>query len=115
MPAAAIPVATLGYIGSSDSFDRAITEFAVAYADQTERDHELLCRAIDRGDLPSDARDVNDNQWLATEFEENRAHLRAVAYRMLGSQSEADDAVQETWIRLQSLGNRGCGRTSVAG
>ena len=49
------PVATLGYIGSGDSFDRAITDFAVAYADQTERDHELLCRAIDRGELPSDA------------------------------------------------------------
>jgi hypothetical protein len=49
------PVATLGYIGSGDSFDRAITEFAVAYADQTERDHERLCRAIERGELPSEA------------------------------------------------------------
>jgi len=36
----------------------------------------------------------------ATEFEQHRAHLRAVAYRMLGSPSEADDAVQESWIRL---------------
>ena len=37
---------------------------------------------------------------LTQEFEEHRAHLRAVAYRMLGSASEADDAVQESWIRL---------------
>jgi RNA polymerase sigma-70 factor (ECF subfamily) len=38
--------------------------------------------------------------WLATEFEAQRAHLRAVAYRMLGSLTEADDAVQEAWLRL---------------
>src|SRR4029434_1541511 len=37
---------------------------------------------------------------LAEQFEQHRAHLRAVAYRMLGSASEADDAVQEGWIRL---------------
>src|SRR2546426_1894659 len=37
---------------------------------------------------------------LAAPFEENRTHLRAVAYRMLGSLSEADDAVQEAWLRL---------------
>jgi RNA polymerase sigma-70 factor (ECF subfamily) len=42
---------------------------------------------------------------LAEEFEKHRAHLRAVAYRMLGSSSEAEDAVQESWIRL--------GRTDV--
>ncbi len=43
---------------------------------------------------------MDDKQWLAQRFEENRAHLRAVAYRMLGSMNEAEDAVQETWIRL---------------
>src|ERR687891_296609 len=43
---------------------------------------------------------------LAEQFEEHRAHLRAVAYRMLGSASEAEDAVQESWIRL--------GRTDVS-
>ena len=43
---------------------------------------------------------MDDNQWLAERFEEHRPHLRAVAYRMLGSLAEADDAVQETWLRL---------------
>src|SRR5580658_3065760 len=38
--------------------------------------------------------------WLAEGFEENRGRLRAVAYRMLGSFSEADDALQEAWLRL---------------
>jgi RNA polymerase sigma factor (sigma-70 family) len=43
---------------------------------------------------------VDENEWLAERFEEHRTHLRAVAYRMLGSLSEADDAVQEAWLRL---------------
>lgn len=41
-----------------------------------------------------------DHDWLAQQFEENRTHLRGVAYRMLGSLHEADDAVQECWLRL---------------
>ncbi len=41
-----------------------------------------------------------EQDWLGAQFEENRSHLRAVAYRMLGSPSEADDAVQESWLRL---------------
>jgi RNA polymerase sigma factor (sigma-70 family) len=43
---------------------------------------------------------MNEHEWWAQQFEENRGHLRAVAYRMLGSVSEADDAVQEAWLRL---------------
>jgi RNA polymerase sigma-70 factor (ECF subfamily) len=43
---------------------------------------------------------VAEREWLAERFEERRSRLRAVAYRMLGSVSEADDAVQEAWLRL---------------
>jgi RNA polymerase sigma factor (sigma-70 family) len=43
---------------------------------------------------------MNDQDWLAERFEVNRSHLRGVAFRMLGSLTEADDAVQEAWIRL---------------
>jgi RNA polymerase sigma factor (sigma-70 family) len=43
---------------------------------------------------------VAEQDWLLDRFEANRAHLRAVAYRMLGSRAEADDAVQEAWLRL---------------
>jgi RNA polymerase sigma factor (sigma-70 family) len=43
---------------------------------------------------------MDEHDWLAERFEEHRPRLRAVAYRMLGSTSEADDAVQEAWIRL---------------
>src|ERR1700690_1739643 len=41
-----------------------------------------------------------DSDWLTAAFEENRSHLRAVAYRLLGSVTDADDAVQDTWLRL---------------
>jgi len=43
---------------------------------------------------------MDERDWLAERFQEHRPRMRAVAYRMLGSVSEADDAVQETWIRL---------------
>lgn len=49
---------------------------------------------------------MNEQEWLAERFEENRAHLGAVAYRMLGSLSEADDAVQECWLRLSRSDTR---------
>src|SRR6516164_9265257 len=47
---------------------------------------------------------MDDNEWLAQRFEEQRGHLRAVAYRMLGSLAEADDAVQDAWLRLSRAG-----------
>jgi RNA polymerase sigma factor (sigma-70 family) len=49
----------------------------------------------------------HNQEWLSERFEENRGHLRAVAYRMLGSASEADDAVQESWLRLSRAGADG--------
>src|SRR5215208_5264117 len=50
---------------------------------------------------------MNEREWLAERFEHNRAHLRAVAYRMLGSVSEADDAVQEFRLRVSRSDPRG--------
>ena len=41
---------------------------------------------------------MTEHEWLAERFQKNRGHLRAVAYRMLGSLSDADDAVQEAWL-----------------
>jgi RNA polymerase sigma-70 factor (ECF subfamily) len=52
---------------------------------------------------------MNDQGLLAERFEANRAHLRGVAYRMLGSLSEADDAVQEAWLRLSRSDTSGVG------
>ena len=49
---------------------------------------------------PNETGDVTRRDRLAGEFESHRGHLRGVAYRMLGSISEADDAVQEAWLRL---------------
>jgi len=48
---------------------------------------------------------MSEHDWLAERFEEHRNHLRAVAYRMLGSFSDADDAVQEAWLRLSRADN----------
>jgi RNA polymerase sigma-70 factor (ECF subfamily) len=61
-----------------------------------------------------------ERNWLADRFEEQRPHLRAVAYRMLGSLSEADDAVQEAWLRLartdvSGVENLGAWLTTVVG
>jgi RNA polymerase sigma-70 factor (ECF subfamily) len=61
---------------------------------------------------------MDEHDWLAERFEAHRAHLRAVAYRMLGSTGEADDAVQEAWLRLSrtdtsDVGNLGGWLTTV--
>jgi RNA polymerase sigma factor (sigma-70 family) len=63
---------------------------------------------------------MNEREWLAERFEEHRSRLRAVAYRMLGSLSEADDAVQEAWLRLSrtdasQVENLGAWLTTVVG
>jgi RNA polymerase sigma factor (sigma-70 family) len=63
---------------------------------------------------------MDDREWLARRFEEHRGRLRAVAYRMLGSLSEADDAVQEAWLRLSrsnadDVENLGAWLTTVVG
>src|SRR5947207_5062930 len=50
---------------------------------------------------------MDDQDWLAERFETNRSHLRGIAFRMLGSVSEADDAVQEAWIRLSRTDTSG--------
>lgn len=47
---------------------------------------------------------MDDNEWLAERFEEHRQQLRAVAYRMLGSLADADDAVQDAWVRVSRSG-----------
>jgi RNA polymerase sigma factor (sigma-70 family) len=63
---------------------------------------------------------MDESDWLAKRFDEHRVHLRAVAYRMLGSTSEADDAVQEAWLRLsgadaEEIENLGGWLTTVVG
>jgi RNA polymerase sigma factor (sigma-70 family) len=63
---------------------------------------------------------MDERDWLAEQFEKHRPRLRAVAYRMLGSLSEADDAVQEAWLRLSrsdtsDVENLGAWLTTVVG
>jgi RNA polymerase sigma factor (sigma-70 family) len=50
---------------------------------------------------------MNERQWLVERFEEHRPHLRSVAYRMLGSLAEADEAVQDAWLRVSRAGGEG--------
>jgi RNA polymerase sigma factor (sigma-70 family) len=50
---------------------------------------------------------MSEHGWQARQFEEQRPHLRAIAYRMLGSVTEAEDAVQEAWLRLDRAGEDG--------
>ena len=57
----------------------------------------------------------DDLHGLATRFEADRPHLRAVAQRILGSPDEAEDAVQETWVRLSRTRHRPTSATSPAG
>src|ERR687883_1421935 len=63
---------------------------------------------------------MNDREWLADRFEEHRPRLRSVAYRMLGSLTEADDALQDAWLRVGRAGtdevdNLGAWLTTVVG
>src|SRR5437763_14226478 len=63
---------------------------------------------------------MDDHEWLAEQFEQHRPHLRSVAYRMLGSLNETDDAVQEAWLRLSrtdadAVQNLGGWLTTVVG
>ena len=64
--------------------------------------------------------EMDEREWLTERFEQHRQHLRAVAYRMLGSVSEADDAVQEVWLRIrdqdpQSVENIRAWLTTIVG
>src|SRR5207244_9933250 len=56
---------------------------------------------------------MDEQQWLAERFEHQRPRLRAVAYRMLGSLTEADDAVQEAWLRLSRADTGGVDNLSA--
>src|ERR671923_1008931 len=69
--------------------------------------------------MQTNGREMNDSNWLAEQFEEQRPHLRTIAYRTLGSVTESDDAVQEAWLRLsrsdQAVENLGGWLTTVVG
>ena len=57
---------------------------------------------------------MNEREYVAVRFEEHRTHLRAVAYRMLRSLSEVDDAVQEAWLRLSRTDATSIARISLS-
>ena len=64
--------------------------------------------------------DISESDWLAQRFEQHRRELTAVAYRLLGSRTDADDAVQEAWLRLTrvdsvEIENLGAWLTTVVG
>src|SRR6266567_4668336 len=70
--------------------------------------------------MPTEGCDMSDRDWLAEQFEEHRPHLRRVAYRMLGTIDDSDDAVQEAWLRLSrrddsAIENLGGWLTTVVG
>ena len=63
---------------------------------------------------------MDEKDWLSARFEQHRSHLRSVAYRMLGSVSDADDALQEAWLRIrdqdpESVQNMEAWLTTVVG
>jgi len=62
---------------------------------------------MDQRDDRDDQYEKAEREWLAQQFEAQRTHLRSVAYRLLGSSTEADDAVQESWLRLSRSGASG--------
>src|ERR1700759_2665197 len=79
-----------------------------------ERDEEpaARCRGVRSSRLSAGARHTDmsngtERAFQDRQFEEHRPHLRAVAYRMLGSVTEAEDAVQEAWLRLDRAGEDG--------
>ncbi len=101
--AAAAAACASGVTASAPGPDRARSVAMIGLLSFTlTRERHL---AAQKRDVTFSARDgvyrsMDERDWLAERFQEHRPRLRAVAYRILGSTSEADDAVQEAWIRL---------------